>query len=172
MTLAMNRHTKSAAGVEQYQINASRLLISLRGCPVVAVASVKSGNKPDLSVATPLLDGTDYFVDYARAELRFLTRPDAYVTGPTARQVFPSFVEIEYTGGIVDTTDNMVALYPDLSDACAIQVAALQKRSTRGMLDAVSSDTGGGSTMNFDAPYKLLDEVADVCELYRRRGSL
>lgn len=169
MAAVMLRHTKSARRTESRQLSPGRNLISLKGAPIVTVHSVKWGETPDLSATNPLVEGTDYFVVKQQGTIRFLQTAPAFRTGAIQRAAHPSQIEIDYTGGLADTPENLIANgYGDIAEACAMQVAYLRQRLERGAIGASSSETGG-SKLNYDGPYDLLPDVADVCARYTRR---
>lgn len=169
MASVMLRHTKSARRTELRQLSPGRNMISLKGSPITTVHSVKWGESPDLSATNPLVEGTDYFVVKPQGTIRFLVIAPSFRTGAIQRAAHPSQVEIDYTGGLADTTDNLIANgYGDIADACAMQTAYLWQRSQRGALGASNSKTGD-SELTYDGPYDLLPDVADVCSRYTRR---
>jgi hypothetical protein len=169
MAHVMQRHTKSARRTETYTVHPGKPMLSLRGAPIVTVHSLKWGAGSDLSMETALVENTDFYAVKHNGTLRFLTRAPAYVSAAVQRPIHPSNVEVEYTGGLADTTDNLVANgYGDIAEACALQVAYVLKRSERGLIGALSEKTGE-SSIDYTADYELLPAVAAVCERYRRR---
>lgn len=161
--------TKVARRTEQRAISPGRNMLSLRANPITTVHSVKWGETTDLASTNPLIEGTDYFVQKGPGVIRFLSSPPAWRVGGIQRAAHPSMVEIDYTGGLADTPENLIANgYGDIAEACAMQVAYLRQRLERGAIGASSSETGG-SKLNYDGPYDLLPDVADVCARYTRR---
>lgn len=72
-----------------------------------------------------------------------------------------SLVEVVVVGGLAADTASLSASYPDLENACLMQVTSLFKRHA--MPDRTTTDIGNGST-SWIGEYDLLKEVTDTLD--------
>ncbi len=73
--------------------------------------------------------------------------------------------EVVYTGGLAEDTDEVIASFPDLEEACKMQTAYLWQRHKS--LGRTSMDLGGGSS-SFVKDYDLLPGVRTILTRYAR----
>lgn len=151
----LGRHTESTSRTEQFDIARGQCFFQLPGSPVTSVTSVKAANDRDFAGADAI-DTDDYYVDLARGSIEFDS--PLSVVGPGALQVI-------YEGGMAADTTAFAATFPDVAQACDIQIAYVISRKDQ--LGAQSIGTQSGN-VGWSGPVDLLPEVKRLLEPHRR----
>lgn len=166
--VGMRRATLLARRTEIVEFSPNRLLFLLRASPTTTVHGVKLSRTTNFSSSTSLIDGTDYFASLRDSTIRLLTAPEAYRSGPSGVSQHPAFAEVDYTGGWGADADAIVANYPEVASACAMEVVNQFKRGTSGTPGANSITMQSGQ-MAFTGAMKLLPESVDCITRNMRR---
>lgn len=169
ITNAMRRHTKAGTRTETYEISPNRSALTLRGSPITSVSSVKLSETTDFTSSVPLTSGTDYFYKALAGVICFRTALTASRTGPTARPIFPAFVEVTWSGGYGADEVVIANSYPEIAIACAAQVAYLLQRSGKGAIGARTVQASADAKVGYEDAYDLLPEVKAVIASHHRR---
>lgn len=144
-------------------IDNDQRVLMLRAFPVVSITSIKEGLYNDFSDSDALVAGTSYHVELARGILHRIG--GAWLRGPQTVQAI-------YVGGYTAAGDTPgageTALPGDLVDAAVQQCQYLASR--RDEMGATGIDAGQGGGVTWASAYKLLPDVAAVCETFRRRA--
>ena len=77
----------------------------------------------------------------------------------------PGVLRVIYAGGMAADEDAFIAAFPDIADACDMQVIAHYQR--RSQLGAQGVSIGGGN-VSYTGPLKLLPEVRAILAKHRR----
>ena len=73
-------------------------------------------------------------------------------------------MQVTYTGGLATSTANLITAYPDLAQACDLQVAYLHRRR----LSAGGNFSVGQSSTQYTGDYDLLVDVQKTLNKYMR----
>lgn len=151
----LGRKTLATSRTEQFDVARGQRAFLLSAFPVTEVTSARDADDRDFASALAI-DTTDYYLDTARGVIEF----DGYqpINGAGTLQVI-------YTGGMAADTASFVAAYPDVAQACDMQVAYTISRKDQ--LGAQSIGTQSGS-VGWAGPLDLLPEVKRLLEPYRR----
>lgn len=131
-----------------------RPTFKVMGGPARSIASVKMYPSGALSSSAAVIPATGY-------ELQDGGNTVAIGAPFVSGMVY----EVAYTGGLAEDTDEVIASFPDLEEACKMQVAYLWQRHKS--LGRTSMDLGGGST-SFVKDYDLLPGVRTILTRYAR----
>jgi hypothetical protein len=165
----MCRHAERKARVEVLAVRANERWCSLAGFPVdltqpFSVVACPSRNFTSGDAVAYARD-VDYTVDETSGAITLLSLPATFTTGAQALPIAPAYLQVTYTGGLAADTAGLVADYPDLADACDLQVAHRFKSKDAPGARVVKL---GGAESQKEGEYKLLDRVVQVCTYYRR----
>lgn len=151
----MARHVLEAERTEVVRVDRFKRTITLPGRPIVSVAELKVGTRPDLSSASAT-DATAYDVLLEQGQIRLNWSPSYE----------PTYIEVTYTGGMALTTDAFVTAYPDIADAVDVEVIhRWNRRKTPGSESTTFGDGGVART----SAYGLHQHLRDVVGRYRIR---
>ncbi len=164
----MKRYVQSAQRVEVVPVVSGYRCFSLRGTPLdpdsVAVVACPTRDFAGPE-AFPYKANVDYVVDPENGLVNILRLFDTRIIGATLAPLAPGFFQVTYTGGLAADTAGLIAAYPDLADACDLQVVHRFKRKDSA---GAVKQTMGGTESTSTGEYKLLDRVEQVCAFYRR----
>lgn len=155
----LNRTIVKADQTDVYPVRNGRTLLTLKATPVTSIASVKQAWHGSALASASAMQATEYMLESAQnGQLRFMS---PLVSG-SART--PTYVQVEYRGGMaLDTTDFMLT-WPDIALAAEIQAAyQFERKMTPG---GNASFEGGGSS--FTGDLELLPNVRHTLDLHRR----
>ncbi len=151
----LGRHVESTSRTEQYDIEVGQRFFHLPGSPISSITSVKAADDRDFASADAI-DTDNYYADLARGSIEFDTSPSA---------VGPGTLQIIYEGGMAANTAAFIAAYPDVAQACDMQIAYVISRKDQ--LGAQSIGMQSGS-IGWSGPVDMLPEVKRILEPYRR----
>ena len=156
----LNRHTMESARTEQYDIVPRQQVFMLRGFPVLAspAAVVKNSLSRDFAAASAIAS-TSYYLDAPRGILNIDLIGLAWG---------PGTLQVAYTGGLADTTVNLVANYPNIATACDLQVAHLIQRKDELGLSSFSAE-GGSVVVAIQAG--LIKVAEQLIQPYKRMAA-
>ena len=162
----MRRHSQQTARTEVYPVKFTRRLITLKGAPVATSPApvVKISDTTDFTTATTMVANDDYVIEFDAGVVRLLTQGTPFTAGAAGRPVAPYYVQVQYTGGFATSTANVISAYPDLAQACDLQVAYQHRRR----VSPGGNVTVGDSSTQYTKDYGLLDEVREVLNKYKR----
>ena len=162
----MRRHGQQIQRTEVYPIKLSRRIITLQGAPVNAAAAmtVKFNDTTDFTTATTMVENDDYVVEDTAGVIRLVSQGTPFTSGTIGRPIMPYYVQVTYTGGLATITANLISGYPDLAQACDLQVAYLHRRRTSPGGDVKVGDSYTAYTKD----YGILDEVRSTLNKYKR----
>jgi hypothetical protein len=162
----MRRHSQQAARTEVYPVKWTRRLVTLKGSPVSSAAAftVKLSDSTDFTTAVTLVKDDDFIIEHEYGILRLLTVGTPFTTGAASRPVAPYYAQVVYTGGFATSTANLITSYPDLAQACDLQVAYLHRRR----LSAGGNFSVGGSSTSYSDDYTILTDVQKTLNKYTR----
>jgi hypothetical protein len=162
----MRRHSLQTSRVEVYPIKLSRRLVTLKGAPVngAVTFTIKLNDTTDFTTATTLVRNDDYVLEDTAGVVRLVSQGTPFTAGSMARPILPYYIQITYTGGLATTTANLISSYPDLAQACDLQVAYLHRRRTSPGGDVKVGD----SYTSYTKDYGILDEVRSTLNKYKR----
>lgn len=154
----LNRVVQTAQQAdERFDVNGGDMVFKLRAVPVVSIDDTGEGvwNDPTWSFSTEV-DTTLYSVD-STAGLLYIR---------TSLTVGFRALKVCYTGGMAETTEKLIATYPDLAHAAARQVLYLF--NTRRQIGAESVQVGD-SSVYWRGDFAWMPGVKEVLDSYRRR---
>jgi hypothetical protein len=162
----MRRHSQQTARTEVYPIKLSRRLVTLQGAPVngSVAFTVKLNDTTDFTTATTLVRNDDYVLEDTAGVIRLVSQGTPFTAGSMARPIMPYYIQVTYTGGFATSTANLITGYPDIAQACDLQVAYLHRRRTT----PGGNVTMGESSTQYTKDYQLLDEVRQALSKYKR----
>lgn len=149
-------HLSSATRTEVYELAKNRNVLRLDAKPLVGVTSIKSNPYEPSDWSTVAAFGTTtYTVNKAGGWIRF------------HRQLAdePNYVQVVYEGGFGAATANIISDFPELAQACELQVKYLSER-----LSSIAGNvtTIPGAATQYSREYSLLAEVQRILEQHRR----
>lgn len=158
----MGTHADKVARTEVYEVRQHKRILTLDALNVDATPlTVKHSSQADDFTSIGAIDSSLIILNSPGGFLRFRFR--------TPHE--PNYFEVTYTGGLGTNTADIVANYPDISHATALQVKYLLERTDTlgGNVTAVGAGGGGspGATA-FTGPYKLHEAALEIIEMYRR----
>lgn len=151
-------HLSAVARVETYMMRQHQNMLRLDAKPVSLMTAVKYSGS-DLSTADwtahTALATTAYSVNLAGGWIRFLT----------ARTSDPGFCQVSYTAGFGVAASNVITDFPELSQACELQVKYLHER-----LSTLGGDvtTGAGGGTQFNNAYMMHPEVRALLAMHKK----
>lgn len=152
----LDRVVEVAVQTDVRRIKRGKRTLSLRAVPLSAApTSIKYNDTLDFSVATALVENTDYVVDLTEGLIEFLFAPTMTV----------GWMQIVYTGGMAADTAAFIAAYPALAEAIDAQVVYHYRRRD---YPGGSRTVEGGST-SFESELNILKGVERALLQYRRR---
>ena len=161
MTEYLGTHAVEAQRTEVYEIRPGKRILTLDAYPIdtaLATFSVRIGSDPSTATldAASDLDEKNYALNTGHGWLRFLYTPGG---GDY------SYARVFYTGGLGTDTADLVANYPELANACDLQVKYAISR-----LDSLggSIETVQGATTSVMGEYGWLREVKRTLDSMRR----
>lgn len=151
-------HLLSQARVETYEIRKFQSVLRLDAKPVTAPTAVKvSGTNLSGAdwTAAGAASASTYSVNLGGGWLRFYK----------SQISDPGYVQVSYTGGFGAAASNVISDFPELAQACEIQVKYLLER-----LASIGGDvtTTSGAGTSFNSAYALHREVVSILALHRR----
>jgi hypothetical protein len=152
----MGLHGLRGSKTEVYEGRQHKKVLSLDAKPVTAFTSLKhsSQNLADWSTVSAVA-ATNYSVSWAGGWVRLM------FDVPNE----PNFYEVQYTGGLANSTASMINDFPDLTHACDMQVQYLMSRQKKLGGDIQLKD---GAGTQYGSQYRLLREVQDILDQHRR----
>lgn len=170
MEQRMCRHAQLVERTEVLEVGSGNYKVSLRGWPLTAGSEfeLKASTTDDFASGESVVyvAGTDYVVNRQNGLIHLLRLPATKSAGILGTPIAPAFLQVRYTGGLAVDADGLIAAYPDLADACDLQVAhRFQRKDSAGR----TSEKSGGLTgeAEHSGEYALLAEVREVCDWYR-----
>lgn len=162
----MRRHSTQTARTEVYPVKFTRRLVTLKGAPVPSggALTVKISDTTDFTTAVTLVKDDDFIIEHDAGVLRLMTQGTPFTAGSTGRPIAPYYIQVTYTGGFATSTANLIAGWPDLAEACDLQVAYLYKRR----VSPGGNVSVGDSSTQYTKDYGLLDEVREALNKYKR----
>lgn len=154
-------HLGASARVETYMLRQHQRFVRLDAKPITVMTAVKysGSNLSDADwTAHSVLAENNYSVNLAGGSIMFLT----------PRTADPGFCQVSYTGGFGADAAAVVLAFPELSQACELQVKYLHERLSS-LGGDVTTTTGAGTS--FNNAYKLHPEVLDLIA-YHKKGHL
>jgi len=100
----LGRGVQSTSRTELYDLRDFQTRVYLRSYPITTTTSVHHDTNRDFGASALLTASDDYFVDTRLGVLHLLGE---YEAGPSVLQVV-------YTGGFADTTDNFIVAFPEV----------------------------------------------------------
>ena len=149
----LNRETLAAAQTEYFTVTDGRMF-DLKAYPVTSVTSVY--NDSSRVWDTGEIDSTAYYLNTETGVITF----DGVGLVPG-----PGVLRVIYAGGMAADAAAFIAAFPDIADACDMQVIAHYQR--RSQLSAQGVSVGGGN-VSYTSAIKLLPGVMAVLGKYRR----
>ena len=154
----MDRWTEEKARTVVRDVEQGQELFSLKGYPITSVASVKFSATRDFASATAW--STDLFqVHLADAEEHTIWFESVGAIGRAVMQV-------AYTGGMGTNTAAIMAAFPDVAHAAALEVVDLFQR--RDTLSIQQRATGADTIQAF--PLRMLPYTREVIERRTRKS--
>jgi len=150
----LDRETLAAAQTEYLSLGYGQQAVELKAFPVTSVTSVY--NDTSREWATGEIAATAYYLDTATGLM--------VIDGVTLIHG-PGVLRVIYAGGMAADVDAFIAAFPDIADACDMQVIAHYQR--RNQLSAQGVSLGGGN-VSYTGPIKLLPEVRAILAKHRR----
>jgi hypothetical protein len=162
----LGRKAKRQEYTEVYPLSESRHVLLLRAIPVDTDEDmvVKASASMDFSASTPLVANSGYVLDPQTSLLRFYGQFIAPRRPGSTQPSGPIYIQVQYTGGMAETTSAFVEAYPEIAEAVDLQVAYLHKRRNS---PGGNMTVGSGST-SFESQYGLLSEVKALLAQHRR----
>lgn len=162
----MRRHTTQAARTEVYPVKMNRRMLTMRGAPVDLTQpfSLKFSDTTNFSGVPTMVRNSDFVVEEEMGILRLITTGDAFAQGKLQRPFMPYYVQIISTSGMATSTANFITAYPEVAQACDLQVAYLFRRRTSPGGDVKVGD----SFAQYTRDYNLLDEVRSAIWKHKR----
>lgn len=155
ITRFLGFHTLTASRTEQYMVGWKRRMLTLDARPVSAVTSFKYAQYPsDIASATERV-ADDYTLNKAGGWIK-LHMSLIYETGT---------FQVTYSGGLGLTGGEVLMNHPEISHACAEQVAYRLNR-VNSVGGSISTIPGAGA--RFTKQYMLLDTVRETLSAHRR----
>jgi len=149
----LNRETLAAAQTEYFTVTDGRMF-DLKAYPVTSVTSVY--NDSSRVWDTGEIDSTAYYLNTETGVITF----DGVGLVPG-----PGVLRVIYAGGMAADAASFIVAFPDIADACDMQVIAHYQR--RSQLSAQGVSVGGGN-VSYTSAIKLLPGVMAVLGKYRR----
>lgn len=165
----MRRYFKTAAYTEIIDLWPPNRMLALAATPVLDTpAPIVEGSNTRNFVddATLLERSVDFVLENDTGKIRMLGTLRG-VRDPVSSQVLgPTYIRVQYTGGVALTQNALELAYPRLAEACELQVAFEYKRrqSPGGNLVV------GAASTNFEQPLNWLPLVRRVLEYHKRRS--
>jgi hypothetical protein len=162
----MRRHGQQSARTEVYPVKFTRRLVSLKGAPVPSAGAltVKISDSTDFTAAVTLSKNDDYIIENDAGIIRMITTGTPFTAGSAGRPIAPYYLQVTYTGGLATNTTQLITTYPDLAQACDLQVAYLHRRR----LSAGGNFSVGQSSTQYTGDYDLLADVQKTLNKYMR----
>ena len=164
----MIRNFKIAENVDVVSNWYPNRLLRLRAPPVLLdpapVVIVSNTRVFDVN-ALVLRLGVDYVLEEQIGMLRLLLQPEPFRDPVTMHAMSPTYYQVTYTGGMIDSTPNFMVKFPALAEACELQVAYRCKRRTIPGGGLVV----GGSSSQYTGNYDFLPSVQRAIEFHKLR---
>lgn len=163
----MDRHAQQTARTETYAVKYTKNFLLLRGYPLDtgAALTVKVSQTLDFTDSDALTEDEDYTCDPVTGELRLLEEYEPRRNPYSGMPIAPIQVQVTYTGGMATNTAGIISAFPELAQACDMQVVHLFKR--RSMPGATSAQTGT-SDISYTGELGLLSGVLATAKRFRR----
>lgn len=151
----LDRQIESKSTTEYFDVHKLAATFQLKAYPVTSVTGVY--NDPLWSFSSAM-SSSFYTVLGDQGQLVFNSE-QALVPGRRA-------LKIVYVGGMADTTEELLALYSDLSEAAMRQI--LNDFNRRKFAGATHVDGGGVGSISYEVDQGLLQSVREDIEKFRR----
>ena len=155
----MRRQVLRQAATATFPASRFSTILSLPAYPVTSITSIKYATHPSEFADATAMAATEYVLEDQDAGLvRFL------VEMPLLDDRRPGYLQVVYTGGMAEDTDDFIATYPDVARAADVQCAyEFQRRNSPG-----GNATNDGGSTAFDGPLGLLESSRQALTPYRR----
>jgi len=163
----MRRHGPKLERTEVYVLRPRRSSVLLDGAPIDPAEDVEVYVDDDLPPTSDPLESTDFILNADGGWLQLLDYPWREAS---RRSRTTLYVQIQYTAGLAEDTDALVADpdFADLVGAVTMQVQHLYERRDKLGGDTRVSMGGGVFSSEKRSEYALLPDVERVLKSYRR----
>jgi len=154
----LDRFVKSEAQKEFFDVEWGQRVYKLKGFPIDAgTIVVKNSFSRDFATATAIV-ASNY--NQAQCEVKGTLKIDKVTLSEG-----PGMLQVEYDGGMSDTTANFIAAFPDVSNAVDFQVAYYYQRRNQLGLSGLSQE---GGNVSYQGNITLLPAVKIQLQGHKR----